>query len=434
MREHSPNARLIYRRGQFLALIIGVLALAVCLGFLLAFAQYVTDPDISTFVTLLIMPATIFAALGIARLNHHAHISLAALLTALLVDGLFLAQLLFADGLLHGLSWTDVPTWDLLLIGLVIIALTLRPWQVWIALTLYCGFLIALVVYLPQQLELQATNVTAPLTQTTTSLPQAPLPLDTAILAPSIILAIVFTILSLCANSVLTNALLERDDLEDIARQRALLTQQHLARIERDHRLILFIRDVFAIHSTALKKGHPFTPPPIPADMADDPVLQTIRGFWQTISHWMDNGQRNTTGINRWVRYLLQLSASLHQQRQDGVRATDELAMDEILQLVAVPGGVGTTEIATLQTEFRKSLTEIVQRDEEVYDQFKLAITEARENHTVPRFSQKVIRSRLGHVALAISDAFNLLAETSSTSSTSPQPQRSTDTPTSTGG
>ena len=397
----SAEERNKYHRSRILASVVGKFCLGLVVTFPITLYQVVSSPTISTFLDVFLVVVLIGACFGWVRINHDGHVQAAALVAALTVIGLITFVIVSGDFAVGGYNWSDAPGWDIMIVGLLIIALTGRLWQAWVLCALYCSVLLAIVTLVPAQSSVLPTDVAAALLAAGVPPAQATVPLDIDLLFRPFIMAVLITLAGSTANQETMQAFRERDGQEDLAKQRQQLLHDREKQVQYERQIQKLIHEFIARQSMAWHSGWEYTPLDLPLEAQDNPRLVDIWNLLNGSERRMRAAQLVLSDVLRWHRDLRLLPLAIEQEHLDGVHADEEEGMDELERIALVSGGVHSPEVSALILEIQK----VIRREEDEDWRVRNGIHDAAREWVDGSYKRRVSTSleslRLGDIVAA---------------------------------
>ena len=395
-----------YRRGRLFALVMA----GMCIGSLLAtplyLVQFLTVPDISTFLDAVTTPAVLILSLTFVRLNHAGHVALAGILSGTSFCALLAANLVIGDLFVHGYTWADVPGWMLMALGPQIIALTAKPWQAGITGLGFCLLLLAIVLFVPQQPSVLATDIASQLGAYGLPVSQTTLPLDVDLLARPFILVLATVLMGIAGNVVAIQALRGQDNQEQRAHYQQRIAELEARQVQLERLKQRWGRKAIALQQMALSGGWKYNPPDLPDETPDDPLLLDIRHFLESSSHRIQDLQLAALDIKHLTRHFQLFRSVVEQQLRDGTRAEDGPRLDELEQIALLPGAPLSPDVATMLLEMRDAFAYIANGDSQVRRAIKDAIRDRIGGNRKQRVSASLESARLGDLVVTVNWLF----------------------------
>ncbi len=416
----GPEQRDLYRRGRLLATAMGSLMLAALVGLLVTSIQLLQGPATSTIIDEFVAPLVVLFCFGLARLNRNGHVELAGFMTGLMVILLIAGALVSSDYAIGGYNWSDTPGYDLMIVGLLFVALTLRAWQSWLMLGLYCFLLLAIVLIVPQSPTVLATDVASGLSAATAAPGERGVAVIVDLLFHPVILATAVVVFGILTNMGVMQALRDRDVQEDLANKRAEINRALQQMVKQDEeRRQYFARTATILNTLLVRKPHP---DPIllekpPATWQENTEMMVFHGHLQSLANRVVDGQRAILAIGRWQRWVQGLQNLILSHRAQRLKAQLPAgsSYSELLLLTELPvdregSRTGYYESDTLLRVMTDFLRSYVAEDEQTRDEIGKAIRKFARGEYGERVPDTLKLTRLGPLVADVNVALDQLA------------------------
>jgi len=318
----SASARARVRRGRISAYVLGILACSSAFACLVTGLLTLLSPAPVTVAGLIVAITLAFCCVGpLAELNRRGHVELVGFTIALLVMILVLGAIAAGDLPAPGFDWIDAPGLDLMLIGLFVGGLILRPWQTWALLVIYLGLILGYLAIVPHATTLLTTDIVNGLV--TPALPasfrEAGLYLD--LLYRPIVFALFATFFGIGSQILVLSTLEARDEQAYLAVQRAEQLQRQ--QIEQE-----WLAQNVALLERTQSRGYRYIPADIPPGI-QSPFMTAVHGLLTMTGVRMDEGQQALSAIRRLRGHAQRLASELSLDRATGGRARQHESVNE---------------------------------------------------------------------------------------------------------
>ena len=368
--------------------------------------QYSGNPNHSNLLDAVAGPVALVLLLALALFNHAGHVRTAGFLTGWILTEFVLAINVGADIFTNGYTWADVPGWDFAGFFLLIVALSVGLWPAVISYVLFVLQLIAIIVLIPQQPSVYATDVAAQMGASGIPLAQAAGQVIADLLLRTLLLALFCVILGVVDHRVTDRNLHEIEEQRQLAFNHEAIAYARQVQLQEDQELQEWVQETISEMPAAWAREELYSPPPIPPQAKGKPVYYIIRELLARMGRRMYPGQKAVAGLLAWKMYLHQLPDLMKRKRLAQSRSEPVSSAQELFQLATIQGTPGSPEIQDVLIELNNVFTLLGNEADEVGKEIKAATGEFLSGNHRRRLRDTLVPAQFVAVVSAVNAMF----------------------------